>query len=100
MKMIPSFKKILSVLFVLSTTLITAQYVPTCPSNLVYLHTSPVKVYNPSLPISATNPSNTPVTTGGGGLALMPNINAASPSPTFYTIIGSNVAWWLSLIHI
>lgn len=24
----------------------------------------------------------------------MPNINAASPSPTFYTIIGSNVAWW------
>lgn len=69
-------------------------FAPTCPSNLVYLHTSPIKVYNPALPISATNPSNTPVSTGGGGLALMPNLNAATPNPTFYTIISGNVAWW------
>lgn len=69
-------------------------YIPTCPSNLVYLHNSPIQVYNPSLPISASNPTSTGIPGGGGGLALMPNINAATPNPTFYTIIGSNVAWW------
>jgi len=88
-------KKLIVIALALISKMILGQsYVPTCPSNLVYLHTSPIKVYNPALPISATNPSNTPVPTGGGGLALMPNLNAATPNPTFYTIISGNVAWW------
>lgn len=92
--MMNNLKKTLTIAFVAIVNVIFGQYYPSCPSNLVYLHTSPVKVYNPALPISATNPSNTPVTTGGGGLALMPNLNAATPNPTFYTIISGNVAWW------
>lgn len=90
-----SRKNILSFVFAIcSFALFSQSYFPTCPSNLVYLHNSPISVYNPTLPISATNPSNTSVPIGGTGLALMPNLNAPTPSPTFYTTIGGNVAWW------
>ena len=92
----PFFRKnILSfILLIYSSVIFSQSYYPSCPSNLVYLHNSPISVYNPSLPISATNPSSTGVPAGGTGLALMPNMNAPTPSPTFYTTIGGNVAWW------
>jgi gliding motility-associated-like protein len=92
--MIFSRKNIFSSVLSLFSLVAFSQYYPSCPSNLVYLHNSPIQVYNPSLPISATNPSNTSVPIGGTGLALMPNINAPTPSPTFYTTIGGNIAWW------
>lgn len=93
--MIYSKKIVLSfILSILGLTTFSQSFVPTCPSNLIYLHNNPIAVYNPTLPLSATNPSNTSVPIGGTGLALMPNINAATPNPTFYTILGGNVAWW------
>lgn len=83
------------ILLAFASVMLKAQFaVPSCPSNLVYLHNSPISVYNPSLPIGAGNPSSTGIPGGGTGLALMPNINAATPNPTFYTIISGNVAWW------
>lgn len=69
--------------------------VPTCPSPYVYMDGGPfIKFYNPALPLSATNPSNTNIPTFGSGLALMPNINGGLPSPTFYTTSGGNYYWW------
>jgi len=67
---------------------------PACPNGLVFMHTSPITAYNPALPYSATNPSNTAVPLGGTGLSYGPNLNAAFPSPTFYTTIGGFMAWW------
>lgn len=65
-----------------------------CPNTLVYFHVSPITVYNTSLPLSASNPSNTGIPGGGTGLSYGPNLNAAFPSPTFYTTIGGMMNWW------
>ncbi len=75
-----------------------------CNSNVIYLHTSaaacgtcantPIKVFDPTLPLSATNPSNLVVPSGGSGLAFGNNLNSSTPNPTFYTIIGNSVNWW------
>jgi len=88
--------KTLFILFTLLSGTIKSQFaVPSCPSNLVYVHNSPITAYNPTLPIGPGNPVSTGIPGGGGGLALMPNINAATPNPTFYTILtGGNVGWW------
>ncbi len=67
---------------------------PACPNGLVFMHTSPITAYNPALPLSASNPSNTSIPIGGTGLSYGPNLNAAFPSPTFYTTIGGFMAWW------
>lgn len=70
---------------------------PTCPSPYVYMDGgSFIQFYNPALPLSATNPSNTNIPTFGSGLALMPNITGPSftPSPTFYTTSGNNYYYW------
>ncbi|HRD40617.1 MAG TPA: hypothetical protein PLC65_18445, partial [Bacteroidia bacterium] len=75
--------KALFILFTLLSGTIKSQFaVPSCPSNLVYVHNSPITAYNPSLPLGPGNPVSTGIPGGGGGLALMPNINAASPNPT------------------
>jgi gliding motility-associated-like protein len=71
-----------------------SQTLPTCPSNIVYLHNSPIQAYNTTLPIGPGNPSSTGIPSGGGGLALMPNLNAATPNPTFYTIISNTINYW------
>lgn len=51
--------------------------------------------YDPSLPISTTNPAAfvTGGTTFMGGLSIGPNINGGAASPTFYTTSG-NFHWW------
>jgi len=55
-----------------------------------------IRVYDPSLPPSATNPSNTniPTLTNGGGLTLMSNINGGTVCPTFYSVAGGNYFYW------
>ncbi len=82
------------ILSICSFVILSQSFVPTCPSSVIYLHNSPIQVYNPALPLSASNPSSTGIPGGGTGLALMPNLNAPTPSPTFYTVIGGNVNWW------
>ena len=69
----------------------------TCPSPYIYMDGSAfIRVYNPSLPPSATNPSNTniPTLTNGGGLTLMSNINGGTVCPTFYSVAGGNYFYW------
>lgn len=65
-----------------------------CPNGLMYSQTSPIQAYNPSLPQSSTNPYTIAVTGSGSGLAYGPNLNAATPNPTFYTILSGMYAYW------
>ena len=58
------------------------------------MHTSPIQVYNPALPLSASNPSSTGIPLGGTGLSFGPNLSAATPNPTFYTTIGGVFYYW------
>ena len=68
---------------------------PTCSglsSQIIYYAaTTGGNIYNydPSQPISAANPSTNTITlpTGANGLSVNENLNAASPSPTFYTTV-------------
>ncbi len=54
-------------------------YVPNPGSDTIYN-------YDPSLPISPTNPTANTIhlASNSGGLAICNNLNAPSPSPTFY----------------
>lgn len=83
-------------LILISVLVFTTQkyYSQACPNGLVYMHTSPIQVYNPALPLSATNPSNTGIPAGGTGLSYGPNIFAATPATTFFTTIGGFFAYW------
>ncbi|MGZ3900351.1 MAG: hypothetical protein ACXVDC_08495, partial [Bacteroidia bacterium] len=68
---------------------------PTCPSPYVYMDGgSFIRYYDPSLPLSSTNPANTNIPTFGSGLTLMPNINGGTPSPTFYSTSGGTYWYW------
>lgn len=68
---------------------------PTCPSPFVYMDGgSYIMAYDPSLPLSSTNPFSTGIPTFGGGLTLMPNINGGTLTPTFYTTSGGNYYYW------
>jgi len=68
---------------------------PSCSNGFVYMDGgSFIKVYDPSQPISVLNPSNTTIPTFGGGLALMPNINGGTLTPTFYSTSGGNYWYW------
>ncbi len=101
---------ILCILFSFNLKIIAQPY--TCPSDVIFLHTTsgpactgcplptPIKVFNPLLPLSATNPTNSNIfpptgSNGGGGLAFGTNIFASNPNPTFYTNPnGSTINWW------
>ncbi len=52
--------------------------------------------YNPALPMSATNPSQNSITVPFAcvGLAAGPNLNAPTPSTTFYTIENGNYLYY------
>lgn len=66
-----------------------------CPSPFVYMDGGTfISVYNPALPLSATNPSQTTIPTFGSGLTLMPNINGGTLTPTFYSTSGGNYWYW------
>jgi hypothetical protein len=53
-----------------------------------------MKAYNPTLPYSASNPVNSGIPPGAGGLSLGPNLNGTTPSPTFYTVSGGFFYYW------
>lgn len=58
--------------------------------------TANIRFYDPSQPLSATNPSptNIPTLGGSGGLTLMPNINGGTLCPTFYTVANGTYWYW------
>lgn len=65
---------------------------PSCTDPVIYFLGSNLYNYNTTQPPSATNPSvNTIVPpNGAAGLAVSRNLNAAGPSPTFYTALAVN----------
>jgi gliding motility-associated-like protein len=72
-----------------------------CPNGLVYIapnyfsSSSYIQVYDPSLPYSASNPSNTNIQCNQcGGLALLPNLNGGTLSPTFYSVFSGKYHYW------
>ncbi len=68
---------------------------PSCSNGYVYMDGgSFISFYDPGLPLSASNPSQTNIPTFGGGLALMPNINGGTLTPTFYTTFAGNYWYW------
>ena len=81
--------------FVLQFSLLHKAQTPSCPSPFVYMDgPGGIHAYNPTQPLSATNPSPIGIPNGGGGLTLMPNINGGTLSPTFYSVIGSGYSYW------
>jgi len=73
---------------------------PTCTgasAGLIY-YVSGTAIYNldPTQPISSTNPvlNTISLPSSGSGLSLGPNLNAAGPSPTFYTVVGSGYNYY------
>jgi gliding motility-associated-like protein len=73
---------------------------PTCSSSstplIYYLGNSGIYNFDPTLPISATNPSLNTIAPPSGyiGISVNPNLNAASPSPTFYVCDGSDYYYY------
>ena len=65
------------------------------PDGLIYIQGGTgIQNYDPSLPISATNPVTNTIPNGGGGLAVANNLNGPGPSPTFYAVVGGNWIYW------
>lgn len=68
---------------------------PTCTGAsagfIYYLSSGNIYNLNPALPLSATNPSINTIAppSGADGISLGPNLNAATPNPTFYVCDGS-----------
>ena len=82
------------VLFFLLQHVAMAQ-MPTCPSPYVYMDGGTfIRYYDPGQPLSATNPATINVPTFGSGLALMPNINGGTLTPTFYSVSGGTYWYW------
>ena len=52
--------------------------------------------YDPTMPISASNPflNTIALPSGSGGLAVGPNLNAATPATTFYTTVGGTFYYY------
>lgn len=80
-----------------------AQVPPVCSGaqgGVIYYtpqNTDTIYVYNPALPTSTTNPSATSFKLPAGsdkGLAICPNVNSATPSPTFYTVLNGTFRYW------
>jgi gliding motility-associated-like protein len=68
---------------------------PICPSPYVYMDgATMIRAYDPSQPLSSTNPFNTTIPAFGQGLALMPNINGGTLTPTFYTTLNGSYYYW------
>ena len=68
---------------------------PTCPSPYVFMDGGGnLKFYDPSQPLSSTNPVTLNITAFRSGLTLKPNINGGTPNPTFYTVSGGNYYYW------
>lgn len=85
---------IILLILLLGNQIIYAQ-APTCPSPLIYMDSGlNLEAYDPSQPLSATNPASTGITVFGSGLTLMPNISGGTLTPTFYTTSGGTYWYW------
>ncbi|MCB0695820.1 MAG: PKD domain-containing protein [Chitinophagaceae bacterium] len=60
----------------------------------IYFANNFIQIFDPSKPKSATNPVTSAIPLYVGALAISPNLNAASPSPTFYSINGTKYIYW------
>jgi gliding motility-associated-like protein len=86
--------------FLLLVLVKTAQaQVPNCAgadSNLLFVHQgSNIMAYNPSLPLSGTNPFLYLASgISMGGLTISNNLNGGTPSPAFYTNSGGNFQYY------
>ncbi len=68
---------------------------PTCPSPLIYMDSGlNLEAYDPTQPLSSTNPATTGISVFGNGLTLMPNISGGTLTPTFYTTSGGTYWYW------
>lgn len=82
-----------------------------CPNNMLYIEPfgglyevpgEQIQIYDPSLPLSASNPTpnGIPLPNKHAGLAFGTNINSSSVSPTFYTTVynslttKSDILYW------
>lgn len=93
-------KKFILFIFLSCFTLSLMAQFPNCQgadSNVVFLHGSnTIYRYDPTQPLSATNPSTflTSATMPWGGLTVSCNLNGGTASPTFYSTDGSNYFYW------
>ena len=92
-------KYLYTVLFFFILNSILFAQPPNCGVGLIYSHdagSTTIQNYNPSLPISGTNPINNTITMlpTAIGLAVSANLNGGPLSPTFYTTSGGNYYWW------
>lgn len=82
----------------LSLSMVSMAQIPNCAgadSGFVYLHTAPgIKAFDPTQPLSATNPFVYLASGGGGGLAISYNLNGGTPSPAFYSNVGSMYSYY------
>lgn len=88
----------LVLLFIIVSMKIFAQ-APDCSgadSSKIFIHSgSGINVFDPALPISPSNPTlwmNVPIPMGG--LAIAYNLNAPTPTTTFYTNSGGNYSYY------
>jgi len=97
MKSISCFScKLLLFVFCFATVSIkSGAQLPTCTSSstplIYYIGTGGIYNFDPTLAISSTNPSLNSIVppSGAEGISVNANLNAASPSPTFYVVDGS-----------
>ena len=100
-------KKLLLICSILLFTNILKAQLPDCAgvdSNKVFNHTNGITRFDPTQPISGTNPSAFAANGGGGGLSISQNLNGGPASPTFYSTIGGlyyyyDGATWISTGH-
>jgi hypothetical protein len=64
-------KKVLLAFLGIITFDLAAQVTVNCPSNLIYIQSSPLSKFDPSLPVSASNPTSIGIPKSGMGLALL-----------------------------
>jgi len=77
----------------------TNAQLPNCAgsdSNKIFIQAgADIYRFDPTLPVTATNPSLFAATgTVGGGLTISYNLNGGVASPTFYTAISGNYNYW------
>lgn len=84
--------------------------IPACSSAdtfIYYISGSVIYKYDPKKIITGTNPVATPIQVPptAGGLAISDNINGATPSPTFYTVVKDSIHYcyddttWINTGH-
>lgn len=88
-------RSLIILLFLFSGIRIFFAQAPVCPSSLIYMDSGlNLEAFDPTQPLSSTNPATTAITAFGSGLTLMPNISGGTLSPTFYSTSGGTYWYW------